>query len=47
VVIFGTIGYELNRQLIQNYTNDSGGTNAIFVFGGFMSLAIGLLRHFS
>lgn len=45
VVIFGTIGYELNRQIIENYNNDSGGTNAIFVFGGFMSLTVGLFRY--
>lgn len=45
VVIFGTIGYELNRQIIENYTNDSGGTSSIFVFGGFMGLVIGLLRY--
>lgn len=45
VVIFGTIGYELNRQIIENYTNDSGGTSSIFVFGGFMSLVIGLFRY--
>lgn len=44
VVIFGTIGYELNRQIIENYSNDSGGTSSIFVFGGFMGLMIGILR---
>lgn len=45
VVIFGTIGYELNRQIIENYNNDAGGTSSIFVFGGFMGLVIGLLRY--
>lgn len=45
VVIFGTIGYELNRQIIENYNVDSGGSNAIFVFGGFMGLSLGLLKY--
>lgn len=45
VVIFGTIGYELNRQILANYTDDAGGTSSIFVFGGFMSLVIGLFRY--
>lgn len=44
VTVIGTIGYELNRQIINNYVTDSGGTNAIFVFGGFMSLMIGIMR---
>lgn len=44
-MIFGTIGYELNRQIIENYNNDAGGTSSIFVFGGFMGLVIGLLRY--
>ena len=45
VVIFGTIGYELNRQILENYTNDSGGTSSIFVFGGFFGLIIGIFRY--
>ena len=44
VVIFGTIGYELNRQIIHNYNLDLG-TNAIFVFGGFMGLSLGFLKY--
>ena len=45
MVFFGTIGYELNRQIIENYSNDSGGTSHIFVFGGFMGLMMGLLKR--
>lgn len=45
VVVVGTIGYELNRQILYAYNIDSGGTNSIFVFGGFMSLMIGIMRY--
>lgn len=45
VVIFGTIGYELNRQIIRNYNLDSGGSNAVFVFGGFMGLVLGFFKY--
>ena len=41
--LFGTIGYELNRQIISNYAPDAGGTCSIFVFGGFMGLMMGIL----
>lgn len=43
VCLFGTIGYELNRHIIENYTNDSGGSSSIFIFGGFMGLAMGAI----
>lgn len=46
ITVFGTIGYELNRQIVENYTQDSGGSSSIFVFGGFMGLIIGILRRF-
>lgn len=44
VTFIGTIGYELNRQIIFNFTNDAGGTSSIFVFGGFMGLILGIMR---
>jgi ammonium transporter Rh len=45
VVIFGTIGYELNRQIIRGYNVDVGGSNAIFVFAGFMGLILGFFKY--
>jgi hypothetical protein len=42
-VIFGTIGYELNRQVIANLSVDGFGTYSIFTFGGFMGLAMGII----
>jgi hypothetical protein len=45
VAVFGTIGYELNRQILERFSIDSGGTSAIFIFGGFMGLVIGLFRY--
>lgn len=41
--VFGTIGYELNRQVIANLSVDGFGTYSIFTFGGFMGLAMGLI----
>lgn len=44
VAVFGTVGFELNRQIIQqNQGIDTFGTFYIFTFGGFMGLALGLL----
>lgn len=43
IAIFGTIGYELNRVVCENVYFDYGGTYTVFVYGGFMSLIIGLL----
>jgi hypothetical protein len=44
VAAFGTIGFELNRQIIQqNQGTDTFGTFYIFTFGGFMGLGLGLL----
>ena len=46
VCIVGTIGYELNRQLIQERIGaDSFETFIIFTYGGFMSLALGLFAY--
>jgi hypothetical protein len=42
-VIFGAIGYELNREVIANLAVDGFGTYSIFTFGGFMGLAMGLI----
>jgi hypothetical protein len=43
VVIFGTVGFELNRQIIQSHQGqDAFGTYYIFTFGGFMGLVLGL-----
>jgi len=45
VAAFGTVGFELNRQIIQqNQGIDTFGTFYIFTFGGFMGLALGLLE---
>ena len=42
--IFGVIGFELNRQLIQEREgSDTFGTMIIFTFGGFMALGLGIL----
>lgn len=44
VSVFGVIGFELNRQIVQeNQGTDTFGTFYIFTFGGFMGLALGLL----
>lgn len=44
VAVFGTVGFELNRQIIQqNQGIDTFGTFYIFTFGGFMGLALGVL----
>jgi nitrate/nitrite transporter NarK len=43
VVLFGTVGFELNRQIIQQKQGaDAFGTFYIFTFGGFMGLVLGL-----
>lgn len=43
MVLFGTVGFELNRQIIQgNQGDDAFGTFYIFTFGGFMGLILGL-----
>ncbi len=43
VTIIGTIGFELNRQLIINISTDIFGSYYIFAFGGFMGLAVGFI----
>ena len=44
--IFGTIGFELNRQAIQERVGaDAFGTIYIFVYGGFMGLAVGFFCY--
>ena len=44
--IFGVIGFELNRQIIQERIGaDSFGTFIIFTYGGFMGLALGVLSY--
>jgi hypothetical protein len=44
VSAFGVVGFELNRQIIQqNQGTDTFGTFYIFTFGGFMGLGLGLL----
>ena len=48
ITIFGVIGFELNRQLIQEREgSDSFGTMIIFAFGGFMGLGLGLFSKCS
>jgi hypothetical protein len=42
IAAFGTVGYELNRQVVNFIHWDYGGTYTIFTYGGFMSLIIGL-----
>lgn len=45
VTILGVIGFELNRQCIQERIGADGfGTFFIFTFGGFMGLALGFLE---
>lgn len=43
VALFGTIGYELNRNIVEYLHWDYGSTYTVFTYGGFMSLIIGLL----
>lgn len=43
IAAFGTVGYELNRALVERLHWDYGGTYTVFTYGGFMSLAIGFL----
>lgn len=43
VALFGTIGYELNRNIVEYVYWDYGGTYEVFCYGGFMSLMIGIL----
>jgi len=43
IALIGTIGFELNRAIVNYVYFDYGGTYTIFVYGGFMSLIIGLL----
>jgi hypothetical protein len=43
IALVGTIGFELNRAIVDYVYFDYGGTYTIFVYGGFMSLVIGLL----
>lgn len=46
VTAFGIIGFELNRQIIQqNQGIDTFGTFFIFTFGGFMGFGLGLLSY--
>lgn len=45
--IIGVIGFELNRQIIQERIgSDSFGTFFIFTYGGFMGLVLGLFCYF-
>lgn len=41
--IFGTVGYELNRQVIVGVGQDFFGTYSIFSFGAYVSLAMGVV----
>jgi len=43
VSLIGTIGYELNRNIIEGIGFDYGHTFKIFVYGGFFGLILGLL----
>lgn len=45
VCIVGVIGFELNRQIVQDKASDTFGTMIIFTFGGFMGLVLGLFCH--
>lgn len=45
-VVMGTIGFELNRQVVANLSVDGFGTYTIFTFGGFMGLALGVILKF-
>jgi hypothetical protein len=42
----GTFGFEINRFLCLRFDLDFGGTYTVFVYGGFMSLIIGILLRF-
>jgi len=45
IVIFGTVTYELNRQILSRFSVNQGGSATIFEFGGFMGLAISLILY--
>ena len=46
VALFGTIGFELNRNIVDLVHYDFGQTYEVFVFGGFMGLAMGFMLFF-
>jgi len=46
MVIIGTILYELNRQIIANFSVDVGGSNSIFAFGGCYGIGVALILYF-
>lgn len=43
VALFGTIGFELNRNLVDLIHFDFGDCYEVFIYGGFMGLVIGAL----
>ena len=43
----GTIGYELNRRIINNMGQDIFGSFSIFTYGGFMGLTAGIIASLS
>jgi hypothetical protein len=46
-VIFGTITYELNRQILTLFSVNVGGSATIFEFGGFLGAAASLVLYFT
>ena len=49
IAIFGTIGYEVNRQILTLFSVNIGGSTTIFEFGGFagaiLAILLGVTRH--
>ena len=46
ICFLGSLGYELNREIIENFSFDVGGSFSIFLFGSFMGLTVGVMRTF-
>ncbi len=40
--LIGTVGYEINRQILQRMGIDYGASSAVFGYGGFGALGVGL-----
>ena len=46
IVVFGTVTYELNRQILSLFSVNQGGSATIFEFGGFLGATISVILYF-
>jgi hypothetical protein len=40
LIVFGTVGFELNREIVMAIGQDFFGSSSVFTFGSFMGLAV-------